>query len=94
MMRMSRYSYNACKYICTGFCQIVIAQASLYTILSSGLDYWIGLTDLAYEGVYKWQNQFEEANFTFWNTGQPDNYDAEDCILLVRKSITTIADGR
>ncbi len=63
-------------------CQISCTQASLYTILSSGLYYWMGLTDLANEGVFKWQTNFDEANFTFWYTDEPVS-GGDDCVLLV-----------
>ncbi len=43
----------------------------------------MGLTDLANEGVFKWQTNFDEANFTFWYTDEPVA-GGDDCVLLVK----------
>ncbi len=63
----------------------IFDKGSLAGFLQTDLFYWIGLTDLAKEGTYVWQTNYEEANYTFWRTGQPDNGSgAEDCVHLVR----------
>ncbi len=59
-------------------------QASLHTILPSGVSYWIGLADFADEGIYRWQTGYDIAEYTFWFSDQPDAYDSEDCVELVR----------
>ncbi len=58
-------------------------QASLLSFLPSGPNYWIGLADLANEGVYKWQTGYNAAEYTFWEASQPDGDDGEDCVELV-----------
>ncbi len=66
-------------------------QASLLSFLPSGPNYWIGLADLANEGVYKWQTGYNAAEYTFWAGSQPDGLDGEDCVELVSLySILTI----
>ncbi len=48
-------------------------QASLETFLNDLPHYWIGLSDEAKEGTFVWQHSFEEAVYTNWANGQPDN---------------------
>ncbi len=62
----------------------VAIQASLHTILPSGVSYWIGLADFADEGIYRWQTGYDIAEYTYWFSDQPDAYDSEDCVELVR----------
>ena len=43
---------------------------------------WIGLSDVAEEGVFRWMSG-ERARFTAWGVGQPDNAGDEDCVELL-----------
>ena len=49
---------------------------------------WIGLTDEAYEGEWRWLNdEIALPNQTPWNKGEPNNYqNNEDCAQLNDKS--------
>ena len=37
-------------------------------------NYWIGLTDEAQEGTFKWVATGETPTFTYWQQNQPDNF--------------------
>jgi hypothetical protein len=53
--------------------------------VASGLaigDWWIGLDDIAIEGVYTWTDG-SPFDFSWWNEGEPNNLDGnEDCVHL------------
>ena len=44
-------------------------EARLNAILAKDIDYWIGLTDLAHEGVWMWQERRTEADIFNWDAG-------------------------
>lgn len=44
--------------------------------------YWIGLSDEAEEGTYKWETSGEVATFFNWGDGQPDSGTAGNCVAL------------
>ena len=51
----------------------------LWFIASS---YWIGLSDLAQKGTWRWQQSSEEPSYLNWGTGQPnDIHGDEDCCM-------------
>ena len=59
-------------------------EARLNAILAKDIDYWIGLTDLAHEGVWMWQERRTEADIFNWAPRQPNNGNAlahEDCVV-------------
>ena len=66
-------------------------------ILAVDLDYWIGLTDFASEGMkdmelkkkniilgdWIWQESYEGATYVNWSPSQPDNFGGnEDCVEI------------
>jgi cysteine-rich repeat protein len=66
----------------------ITSQAEQDFVFNSVLDKsiahprWIGLTDLATEGMYKWESS-EPVAYTHWLSGQPDNFqDSEDCVEM------------
>ena len=47
-----------------------------------GHNNWIGLSDLAKDGVYRWTDG-SRANFTMWRRGQPDRWRNEEyCVHM------------
>ncbi len=46
---------------------IIISKAALFSFLQKDIYryYWIGLTDLADEGTFVWQTDYEEATYTY-----------------------------
>ncbi|KAL2102749.1 hypothetical protein ACEWY4_001917 [Coilia grayii] len=52
-------------------------------------DFWIGLTDSEREGQWKWVDNTDLKNITFWHHSQPNNssginntYSGEDCAIM------------
>ena len=43
---------------------------------------WIGLTDAAIEGKFVWNSTGQATTYSYWSSGQPDNYNNEDFALL------------
>merc|ERR1712179_109445 len=57
-------------------------EDSLDEFLNDGVYYWLGLTDLAHEGTFKWEEGHDEADYTNWWPGEPDgNYGEGDCVF-------------
>ena len=56
-------------------------EKALDSILASDSNFWIGLSDFAHEGTWRWQESHQEPSYTNWNEGEPNNKDGdEDCV--------------
>ncbi|XP_038055180.1 perlucin-like protein [Patiria miniata] len=44
--------------------------------------YWIGANDLNKEGHFVWQEDGNEIKYHFWEGGEPNNKDNEDCVRV------------
>jgi len=53
----------------------------LDTFLIKGTSYWLGLTDLAHEGTYRWQESHQVADYVNWAPTQPQGRTDYNCIL-------------
>ena len=59
-------------------------------------EFWIGLTDDRMEGQYEWLNGDNiqgDTKFRNWATGEPDNSNNRDCVLLSREGWTVATGG-
>ena len=46
-------------------------------------DFWVGITDIAWEGRFKFENGVDATNLMFsWSSGEPNNQGNEDCVYL------------
>merc|ERR1712126_153109 len=52
----------------------------LDTFLIEGTSYWIGLSDLSHEGVYRWEESHQVAEYTNWAPGEPGSDTSQNCI--------------
>ena len=44
---------------------------------------WIGLNDVAVEGMYRWESDNLLVNYTYWGTEEPNDYaGVEDCVAV------------
>ena len=49
-------------------------------------DYYIGLTDVENERIFKWAAYNSTLpNFRYWDTGEPNNEGDEDCVEMRKK---------
>ena len=49
--------------------------------LPQGLYYWIGLSDNASEGTWRWMESHQTANYTNWWPGEPDGGGSGNCVF-------------
>ena len=57
--------------------------SSLYRQGQDRYRFWLGLTDAAVEGTYRWESDNSLVNYTHWAVAEPnDIIGLEDCVLL------------
>jgi len=65
-------------------------QTDVNTLLIPGGVYWIGLTDLAYEGRFIWQHSYKplSGGWANWYPNEPNDAGSEDCVLMFNNGTT------
>ncbi|KAI0224136.1 hypothetical protein LSAT2_024841, partial [Lamellibrachia satsuma] len=54
-------------------------------------EYWLGATDIAREGLWKWDPSYTNVGPTFWISGQPENYlGYQNCMAIKRRPFTSV----
>jgi hypothetical protein len=48
----------------------------------AGLDRWTGLTDMAAEGVWRWQDGSLLGSYRNWSPGEPNGGSSENCMMM------------
>ncbi|XP_033121462.1 hyalin-like [Anneissia japonica] len=86
------YSTQASWHLARSSCQnkgadLVVVRNSaentfLYTTLARWNDVWIGFTDLAVEGTFKWVESGTISDYDDFAYGQPNQYGNEDCVKI------------
>uniref|UniRef100_A0A8W8NXL2 C-type lectin domain-containing protein n=1 Tax=Magallana gigas TaxID=29159 RepID=A0A8W8NXL2_MAGGI len=54
---------------------------------------WLGGTDVAEEGKWVWQSTGTIFSYSAWYSGQPNNYQNQDCLCLYRPYMYSLAWG-
>lgn len=44
--------------------------------------WWIGATDIIEEGSFRWMTTGNEVTYTYWDSGEPNDVNNEDCIFM------------
>ena len=66
-----QYCWNAGGYLAEF--ESLEEEKTLDSVLNIDSSYWIGLTDVALEGTWRWQESLLETSYTNWITGEPNN---------------------
>ena len=54
-------------------------EHSLQSLLNQDVLYWIGLSDYAHEGTWRWQESHQQPSYTNWASDQPDGGGDSNC---------------
>ena len=54
-------------------------EIPLENYLVQGIFYWIGLSDAASEGTWRWMESHQNANYTNWWPGEGDDGTGSNC---------------
>ncbi|XP_077966719.1 C-type lectin domain family 17, member A-like [Styela clava] len=86
----TKYSWSGAKSLCGSGSSLVQLDVSsikndvLSIVRSSGSAYWVGATDEANEGHWKWMDG-SSASITPWNPGEPNGGRSENYLVIDHK---------
>ena len=58
------------------------SENALLRTAAAGNEVWIGGTDAASEGTWKWSSTGTPLSYTSWYSGEPNNNGNEDCLAF------------
>ena len=77
-----QYCWNAGGYLAEF--EYLDEEQALDSVLLVDKHFWIGLSDFAHEGTWRWQESHGETSYQNWCSGQPDNGGGdEDCVAKI-----------
>ena len=56
-------------------------ENSVDSLLNKDILYWIGLSDYAHEGTWRWQESHQLPPYTNWASDQPDHGTDQNCAV-------------
>merc|ERR1712183_792144 len=62
-------------------------QSILEQVTQRDLNHWIGAADFADEGHFRWQHSYQPVSYTHWQSGEPNNRDNQDCVLMLKDDV-------
>ncbi len=75
------------RYLYTSTIDVYFSEDRGKRCQSGDRSYWIGLHDMNEESSFIWESTGQQADFTYWIPGQPDNTGrAEDCVNMHDRS--------
>ena len=66
------YIYCICQNCWVNGGHLAEFFSSVDAILNRDIAYWFGLSDLAHEGTWRWQESHQLPEYTNWLSGQPN----------------------
>jgi hypothetical protein len=99
----TQYTWSEAEAVCqstygTSLASIynAVQNAEATALCTAGASYnfcWLGLNDLTTDGSWYWRNSHSynayAANYTNWNSGEPNGAESENCVHLYSSGVLT-----